>query len=190
MTGRRQCGPAPGASAPARGDCYANMCTPPRTCVVSRQLPVSGRALIFCTELACIHHGLLPGPTRQTANGAAAERWGTDVSGFLAELRRRRLGLAGPARALAAWPGPVIGWSPLAPKPDEPWRTDVCTDVAWTVAVLARVEGLVLLPRRRAHLSWRHLFGEPFAVDDARLAAVAGVPRERIGAAPAAGAKP
>lgn len=168
---------------------YANMSTPPRTKVHSRQVAVSGRAVIFCTELACVFHGLLAGATRDEANAAAEVLWQRDAERFLAAVREHRRG--GTAEQnLATWPAPVIGWLPRHPTPADTWLTVVCTDFDWTLAVLGRVEGTLLLPQRRARLTWDRLFGNPFALDDARLAAVAGVTRDRIGPIATQGTKP
>jgi len=172
-----------------RGGAYA-MGGPPRPRVASRLVAVSGRVVTFSTAIACIYHGLLRAPERRAATTEAEALWGGDVARFLAVVRKKHLRGSPAERTLATWPGPVIGWAPQHPTPQDGWLTVVCTDLAWTLAVLGRVEGTLLLPQRRARLTWEHLFGIPFALDDSRLAAVAAVTRDQIGPIAPAGTKP
>lgn len=190
------------------------------TAVPVRQVAVSGRAVVFCTELACMFHGLLGKGTLRQASEAAMALWRGDPKRFVAAVRKARLTSNDAERALAAWPGPVIGWVPPAtdlscvgapggapdraqgantqptsplpadPKPGDACLRVVCTDLAWTIAVLGRVEGRLLLPQRRAHRTWERLFGRPFALDDPRLAAVAAVACDQIGSVNPVGDKP
>ena len=161
---------------------------PRTTKLVSSQLAVSGRVVVFSTELACVFHGFVSGPFRQDAAAAAAELWDRDVQRFLDRVRGQHLHHQRAEQAIAAWPAPVIGWAPRPIGANDEWTTVICVDLAWTIAVLSRVDGSLLMPRRPPRLEWDQLFGIPFALDDPRLAAVTAVPRLQISIVPLVGA--
>jgi hypothetical protein len=62
--------------------------------------------------------------------------------------------------------GAIVGWTP-----DDDELLRCCGDIALCVAVLSRRIGDLYLARRDADLSWRAVFGAPFAIDDERACA-------------------
>ncbi|MEQ1632073.1 MAG: hypothetical protein ABL997_06850, partial [Planctomycetota bacterium] len=103
------------------------------------------------------------------AKAEVESRWGKQVDTFLKEVEARGFlsGLAEAERTLTAWRGPVIGSRPQLGRTPGPTRA-ICTDLAFAIAVLARVHGNLLLPLRRPTLTWPRLFDVVFGLDDAR----------------------
>jgi hypothetical protein len=143
-----------------------------RTKVTSRQVPLSGRSLLFTTIGACHHLGVLAENNLDEGRARAEQLWGRDIDRFLLDVRVRGL-LDTPADSvLKAWPSPVIGWVPEFGRRVGPPRA-ICTDLGWTLAVLTRVVGTLLLPQRPPTWNWNQIFHKTFALDDVRLAGVA-----------------
>ena len=163
MTAHRACRAEDAAADPAPDRLHMNV--PSRTKVTSSQVAVSGRVLLFTTVGACFHHKLVADAREEPALAAAELRWRRDVGRFLAEVRELGLLTSAADAALSTWPGPVIGWSPKLGRQDGPTRA-ICTDLGWTIAVLSRVVGPLLLPRRAPRLTWEQLFLSVFALDD------------------------
>lgn len=143
-----------------------------RTKVTSRQVPLSGRSLLFTTIGACYHLGVIAEADLDKGRARAEELWGRDTDRFLADVRARGLLEAPADSVLTAWPSPVIGWVPEFGRRAGPPRA-ICTDLGWTLAVLTRVVGRLLLPQRPPTWTWNQLFHTTFALDDVRLAGVA-----------------
>jgi len=157
-----------------------NMSTPARTKVQLVPRPVSGRVLVFDLAHALVAQGSLNTAVSwrsldlTAAQLLARERWDGDARRLLADLDglvrqcpSRPAFLVEQRGALFGW---TIGWSEaqrFAP-------CQLCTDIQVTLAVLARRVGDLLLLARQPEPSWERLFGTPFALDDDRLAAVAG----------------
>lgn len=150
-------------------EALANMCVPPRTVVKSTQVAISGRVLLFSTIGACHHLGLVVSKQVPEAVAEAESRWGKQVDAFLQDVEARGY-LANRAeaeRTLASWRGPVIGSRPQLGRMPGPTRA-ICTDLGFTLAVLARVHGNLLLPQRAPTFTWPRLFEVVFGLDDAR----------------------
>jgi hypothetical protein len=148
---------------------YANMCAPPRTVVRSTQVAISGRLLLFCTIGACLHVGLVKSRELGPAKAEVEARWGHSVEAFLSEIEGLGL-LAGRDAArqqLATFRCPVIGSRPQVGRLPGPTRA-ICTDLGFTIEVLARVHGNLLLPLRAPQLTWPRLFEVVFGLDDLR----------------------
>lgn len=149
---------------------YANWCVPPRTVVRSAQVAISGRVLLFSTIAACHHLGMVSARDLHAGMDEVVARWGNSVESFLSEAADRGL-LAGRAAAteqIAAFRGPVIGSRPELGRQHGPQRA-ICTDLGFTVELLARVYGNLLLPLRKPQLTWARLFDVVFALDDSRV---------------------